>query len=113
MNEEGQEIPCIKPENIRHLLGEMLVLGQKIGSSDDVTATEEWNKIPLDVRAWMLSRALDSLPKIIEDTEKQSADRVKRIERVLFELRSLTSLEGQKIAEEQPFADPQLSLPLN
>ncbi len=94
---EGEVIPCIKAGNVRNLLGELYVFCQKTATQDDVTMVELWNKMPLPVREYALQLGLESLPKILEDTHKQAADRAAKILVVLEELKALTSLEGEQI----------------
>jgi hypothetical protein len=85
------------PENIRHLLGELIVTGQRIASMDDVTTVEQWNALPVAVREWALESAKANLPKLIEDTHKQAADRVAKIQRVLDQLTVIESTDGDKL----------------
>jgi hypothetical protein len=109
----SETLKYIKAENIRHLLGEMIVFGQRTGSADDVTITEEWNVLPYAVRQWMLDQAKANLPKLIDDTNKQANDRIERIRRVVDQLKELTSLDAETIPEQPtdivqcgPFAEP-------
>lgn len=87
----------MQAQNIRHLLGEITVVAQKIASSDDVTTIEKWNQLPAEVRKWALESTLASLPLLITETNRQADDRVSRIQVVLSELKSLTTLDGDTI----------------
>lgn len=100
----------MKAELIRNLLGEMIVFGQRTGSSDDVTIVEEWNKLPLEMREWARDMANTNLPLLIADTNNQAEERIRRIEEILESLRNLESLDGDKI-EEQSVKDNTLFFP--
>lgn len=104
--QDGEAKPGIKVENVRHLIGEMIVFGQRIGSGDDVTLIEEWNKLPIEMREWLLEQTKVSLPKLITDTELQASERIIKIQQVIDQLLAVESLEGETVPERpNPFAD--------
>lgn len=98
---DGVAVSKMTAENVRNLLGEMIVFAQRTASLDDVTQVEVWNQIPTDVRDWARDLALASLPKLIEETHAVAADRVKRITALLETLQALESTDAPPIEEQR------------